>query len=309
MLPRNILPSLTAAASLLLLSVPEGVSAEQANAKEKVEFGVCFHHNEEYSPAAVKVLQDLRSAGEFWIRGDYEHPQKDLIFARDMQARGIKVLALLPWYKKGTTAGWKAYAEKEIRALPFVPAWEISNEPEMSWWGGPIPAKDYMVMLKDAHAVIKKVNPNALIIGPAVGCTAEGCNYLRTLVDAGLLDYVDAISVHYYIFHKNLEIDGIKKIVAGRKPIWITETGWTVADQQGAEAAQLKYVQDYYDRKKGKLASDPAIAVIFNYELNDDHYPLQKGKDDGWGLTYGAKSGFKKKQAYGAFKSLLSSRK
>ena len=277
----------------------------QANAERKLEFGVCFHHNEEYNPAALKVLEDLRSSGEFWIRGDFEHPEKDAIFAKDMKAKGIKVLALLPWYKKGTTAGWKDFAEREIKAIPSVPAYEITNEPEMTWWGGPIPPADYMRMLKEAHAMIKKVNPKALIIGPAVGCTAEGCEYLKTLIDAGMLDYVDGISVHYYIYHKNLDIEGIKKIVAGRKPIWITENGWTTADQAGGEAAQLKYVQDYYDCKKGKLATDPAIGVIFNYELNDDRYPLLKGKDDGWGLTSGAKANFRKKAAYASFKSLL----
>lgn len=289
---------------ILLLAAGSSVQAEEAR-KTKIEFGVCFHHNEEYNPAAVKVLQDLRSSGEFWIRGDFEHPDKDVIFARDMKAKGIKVLALLPWYKKGTTAGWKAFAQKEINALPFVPAWEITNEPEMTWWGGPIPPTDYMRMLKEAHTMIKKVNPNALIVGPAVGCTAEGRKYLQTLVDAGLFDYIDAVSVHYYIYHKNLDIEGIKKIVGGRKPIWITENGWTTADQAGGEAAQLKYQQDYYDRKKGKLASDPAIGVIFNYELNDDRHPVPKGKDDGWGITCGPKGGYKKKAAYAYFKSLL----
>ena len=52
-------------------------------------------------------------------------------------------------------------------------------------------------------------------------------------------------------------------------------------------------------------AADPAIEVIFNYELNDEHHPALAGKDDGWGLTYGPEGGFGKKAAYHDFKKLL----
>jgi hypothetical protein len=46
------------------------------------------------------------------------------------------------------------------------------------------------------------------------------------------------------------------------------------------------------------------VAVIFNYELNDEHHPARAGKDDGWGLTYGPEGGFGKKAAYEEFKKL-----
>ena len=283
-------------------ALPGRTSARQR--ENPVEFGVCYHHKEEYNPSSAAVLDDLRKSGSFWIRGDFHAPAIDTRFSKDMQKKGIKVLALLYWYKK-SPRGWKEYVQKEVNAAPDVPAWEILNEPEMAWWGGPISATDCIQMIKDAHKIIKTKNPNALIIGPAVGSTAEGIKYLKTLIDLRLLDYVDGISAHYYIFHKNTDLAGIEKVIAGRKPIWITETGWTTADQAGGDAAQVKYIQEYYDRKKGKLASDPSVDVIFNYELNDDHFPLQKGKDDGWGLTHGAPGKFARKPSYETFKSLL----
>jgi len=119
------------------------------------------------------------------------------------------------------------------------------------------------------------------------------------------LEFVDAISVHYYVFHQTLLLEEVKRIVAGRKPIWITETGWTTADQEGGEKAQQAYIQSHYDRNNGILGADPAVEVIFNYELNDEHYPARPGKDDGWGLTYGPEGGFRKKAAYHDFKKLL----
>jgi hypothetical protein len=275
--------------------------------RRPTEFGVCFHHGafgDEYTPAAAAVLDDLRSAGKFWIRGDYQNPAKDARFAADMQRKGIEVLALLPWYSKDTS-GWQAYVKKQVAATPAVPAWEIGNEPEMTWWGGPIPAATYMNMLREAHAIIRAANKHAVVVGPAIGANAEGVAYLKALVDMGLLEFVDGVSVHYYVFHRSLQLAEVKRVVAGRKPLWITETGWTTADQEGGEQAQRAYVRSHYDRSRGILGADPAVAVIFNYELNDEHHPALAGKDDGWGLTYGPEGAFGKKPAYDEFRKLL----
>lgn len=296
------MPSRLGAIFLVMLMVPA-----MAAGRRPTEFGVCFHHaafGDEYTPAAAAVLDDLRSAGTFWIRGDFQEPAKDARFAADMQRKGIQVLALLPWYSTDPS-GWQDYVRKQVAATPAVPAWEITNEPEMKWWGGPIPAATYMDMLREAHAIIKAANKDARIVGPAVGATSEGAAYLRALIDMGLLEFVDGISVHYYVFHQSLQLADIKRVVAGRKPLWITETGWTTADQDGGEAAQRAYIRSHYDRTNGILAADPAVAVIFNYELNDEHHPARSGKDDGWGLTYGPEGSFGKKAAYDDFKKLL----
>lgn len=293
-------------ASALLLALgllPAATAAE----RKPVEFGVCFHHGAfgaEYTPAAAAVLDDLRAVGPFWIRGDFQEPEPDARFAEDMKRKGIQVLALLPWYSRDT-AGWPAYVRQQAEATPGVPAWEISNEPEMSWWGGPIDAAAYMGMLREAHAIIKGANGEARLVGPAVGATAEGVAYLETLIDLGLLDYVDAVSVHYYEFHRSTRLAEVKRLVAGRKPIWITETGWTTADQDGGEDAQLAYLRSHYDRERGILGADPAIEVIFNYELNDERHPALPGKDDGWGLTYGPEGEYGKKKAYREFRRLI----
>lgn len=293
----------------LLLMALGFILPATAGERRPTEFGVCFHHGAfggEYTPAAAAVLDDLRSAGKFWIRGDFQNPEKDAPFAADMKRKGIQVLALLPWYSKDTS-GWSTYVTKQVQATPTVPAWEITNEPEMAWWGGPISPTNYMNMLREAHVIIKAANRDARLVGPVIGATPEGVAYLKSLIASGLLDLVDAISVHYYVYHENLLLEDVKRAVAGRKPIWITETGWTTADQEGGEAAQRTYIQSHYDRKNGILGADPAVEVIFNYELNDDHYPALAGKDDGWGLTYGPEGGFGKKAAYDDFKKLLAS--
>lgn len=279
------------------------MAGEHAAAK----FGVCFHHGafgDEYTPAAAAVLDDLRAAGPFWIRGDFQEPEKDARFAADMARKGIHVLALLPWYSTDTS-GWTDYVKRQVQATPGVPAWEIANEPEMTWWGGPIPAASYMQMLREAHALIRSANPDARLVGPAVGANPEGVAYLKSLVELGLLDLVDAVSVHYYPFHRSTQLAEVKQVVSGRKPVWITETGWTSADQEGGEAAQRAYVQGHYDPESGTLGADPAVQVIIHYELNDERHPALPDKDDGWGLTTGPAGGFGKKAAYKEFKKLL----
>ena len=283
------------------------MSSAIAGERTPTQFGVCFHHGafgDEYTPAAAAVLDDLRSAGKFWIRGDFKDPAKDARFAADMQRKGIHVLALLPWYSK-ETSGWPAYVKKQALATPTVAAWEIANEPEMTWWGGPIQPAAYMKMLREAHSIIKAASKDARLVGPAVGANAEGVAYLQALIDMGLLEFVDAVSVHYYVFHRSEQLAAVKRLVAGRKPIWITESGWTTADQEGGEQAQQAYIRSHYDRTGGILAADPAVEVIFSYELNDEHHPAPAGKDDGWGLTYGPEGAFRKKPAYHEFKKLL----
>lgn len=291
---------------LLVLALVFSYPAD-AQERKPTEFGICFHHaafGGEYTPQSAAVLDDLRYAGEFWIRGDFQEPAKDARFAADMARKGIRVLALLPWYSTDTS-GWPAYVKRQVQATPAVPAWEIANEPEMSWWGGPIPAATYIRMLHEARAVIRLASKDARIVGPAVGANPEGVAYLKTLINLGLLDAVDAVSVHYYPFHHSTQLAEVKRVVAGRKPIWITETGWTTTDQEGGEQAQRAYVRSHYDRGSGTLGADPAVEVVFHYELNDEHHPAIPGKDDGWGLTYGPEGGFGKKAAYDDFKKLL----
>jgi hypothetical protein len=105
-----------------------------------------------------------------------------------MKRKGIQVLALLPWYSTDTS-GWTAYVEKQVQATPAVPAWEVTNEPEMTWWGGPIPAHDLYEHARDAHAVIKAANRDARLVGPAVGASPEGVAYLKSLIEMGLLEF------------------------------------------------------------------------------------------------------------------------
>lgn len=262
------------------------------------KYGVNIHFEDEY-PSCASVLSDLREGGVYWIRSDMYTPSLLTSFWNDMKNENIKVLGLLTQYPPGGgfygSQDWQTYVQSMVNAAPDIPAWEIGNEPEQIWWNGSMTPQTYVTYLQQAYTIIKAADPNALIIGPAVAATYDGAQFLSSIKSLGAFNYLDAISVHYYVTSGDTDIQSIESVVAGAKPIWITETGYP-STNGGSEAAQNSYVQDYLNSTSGILGSDASIKVIILYELNDD--------GDGWGLNNGYPS-YTPKQAYATFKSYL----
>jgi len=259
------------------------------------KYGVVVQEDE--YPECASALSDLRQAGSYWIRGDCVTPSEVASFWSAMNSQGIEVLgvlnqACLQLGEVGPT--WQAYVQSIVDAAPNVPAWEIGNEPEQTY---NITPQTYMTYLEEAYTIIKAADPHALIIGPAVGCSSTGAQYLSTIKSLGAFNYLDAISAHYYPYSGFSDIQDIESVVAGAKPIWITETGYP-SDTSGGEAAQNSYVQTYLNSTSGTIGSDPAIKVIIYYDLNN--------ADDSWGLNNGPPS-YTPKEAYATFKSFVES--
>ena len=79
----------------------------------------------------------------------------------------------------------------------LVDTLEIWNEWDINIGGGLEGSpEDYIALLREVVPVIRKAAPNVKIIGGSL--TPEGVDrgYLRALVNLGLLDWVDGISVH-----------------------------------------------------------------------------------------------------------------
>jgi hypothetical protein len=262
------------------------------------KYGVNIHIESEY-PACASVLSDLREGGVYWIRTDMYTPSLLTSFWNDMKNEDIKVLGLLTQYPSdGGLYGsqdWQTYVQSMVNAAPDIPAWEIGNEPEQTWWSGSMTPQTYVTYLQQAYTIIKVADPNALIIGPAVSASSNGAQFLSSIKSLGAFNYLDAISVHYYVTLGATDLQSIESVVAGAKPIWITETGYQ-STNGGSEAAQNSYVQNYLNSTSGILGSDPSIKVIIYYDLNDE--------GDGWGLNNGYPS-YTPKQAYATFKSYL----
>ena len=136
--------------------------------------------------------------------GQYNFGLPDQLYY-DAEPRGIRPMFILDYGNSlyGTdytsTAWQQGFANFAAAAAAHYKGsnviWEIWNEPN----SGSMDATTYTNLVKLAAPAMRAADPNTTIIGPALG--GVGTNpqtYLKTCVQQGLLNYVDAVSVHPY---------------------------------------------------------------------------------------------------------------
>lgn len=133
---------------------------------------------------------------------------------------------------------------------------EVWNEPNLSreWPEGQISGGNYTALLREAYLAIKAANPNVMVIGGAPAPTgAEGAfpgrvmnddNFIRQMVEAGGLEFMDCMGMHYnegivspfatsgdfrdnyYTRYLPTLLDTYWNLIGGARPICITELGY-----------------------------------------------------------------------------------
>ncbi|MGN0178386.1 MAG: sugar-binding protein, partial [Monoglobaceae bacterium] len=123
------------------------------------------------------------------------------------------------------------------------------------------PVEDYVRMLKAVYPAVKAANPNAIVVG--LSPSGQAWEWARSAVDAGALDYMDAVSIHPYAAVMSPETyDMVGKIKSfkdycaekGYDDIMFvaSETGWSSGDL-GSTKLQAAYelrwmtLNTYYD--------------------------------------------------------------
>jgi hypothetical protein len=107
---------------------------------------------------------------------------------------------------------------------------EIWNEPDHAneeYFKGPDKPARYAALLKAADSAIKAADPRL----PVIGGSLVGANgaFLEALYAQGIQGHYDGLAVHYY----DLSLASLRAIRAvqrkhgDRKPLWLTEFGWT----------------------------------------------------------------------------------
>ncbi len=177
--------------------------------------GVNIH----FTGAPAKDLDMLAAAGFRFIRMDfpwagverekgvYDFAPYDELTAA-LAARGIRPLYILDYGNKlyesansvVTEPGRQAFARFAAAAAAHFKGqgiiWELWNEPNGgNFWTNPDP-KAYMALAKVVFPAIRAADPGAVCIGPATSGLPQ--DYLRECFRLGLLDLVDAVSVHPY---------------------------------------------------------------------------------------------------------------
>lgn len=91
-------------------------------------------------------------------------------------------------------AKWAAKAAERYKASNVI--WEIWNEPNITFWR-PVPdVSQYITLASATCKAIRAADPEAVIIGPAT--SQIPLPFIESFLASGILEYLDAVSVHPY---------------------------------------------------------------------------------------------------------------
>lgn len=170
--------------------------------------------------------------------------------------------------------------------------------------------ENYIALCAVVSPIIRKLAPNSVILG---GATAgHGKEWFRLACDAGLLQYVDAVSCHPYnhsdvATHKPedaiQDLDGLQILLRQKNggasvDVYITEIGWPT-HTAGHDAAR---VAGYLSRFYRLCSLRPWIKGVWWYDLLDDGVD-STNREFRFGLL--ANDAKTPKPAYHAFKALM----
>jgi polysaccharide biosynthesis protein PslG len=96
-------------------------------------------------------------------------------------------------------ARWAAASAKHFQGRHVL--WEIWNEPNISFWSPKPDAQEYAALALATAKSVREADPQATIIGPA--SSTFPWEFLETFLKSGVLEYLDAVSVHPYRSPKN----------------------------------------------------------------------------------------------------------
>lgn len=175
------------------------------------------------------------------------------------------------------------YFDAYIRYIDFVSkslagkvaAYEIWNEPDIKGFNTKdATGTDYAQLLKAAYQTIKNNDPDVPVLGGAI---AYRTDFMDEMMKADAGEYMDGLSVHYYLGKNGPEkrarerLDKYRDVLVkygyDKMPIWVTETGW--ANSNVDEQTQAQYIVRnaiFYDEFLLDYGID---GQYFTYELQD----------------------------------------
>jgi len=203
-------------------------------------------------------------------KGKFDFTLADHIINRPMR-HGQRVLGLLPF----PSANWSSSAPASVRAGKRYPAnrrrtwyaprdigefktyvrttvahykgriqwWQVFNEPLYTNYSLPrkqgYTAKDYVRLVKAFHEAAKAADPNCKILAGPGGWLSGSGNDLQGMLDAGMLQWCDAVDLHTYpglrapeTYERDLVAirQMLKKAGGEDTPIWLTEHAYYADD-------------------------------------------------------------------------------
>ncbi len=227
---------------------------------------------------------------------DAESMRRAELIVDEANRRGLRIVAILSappkWassrpdapstlpYPAKNIADYERYIR--IMAEKFkgrIHVWEIGNEPNWyKFWLAPF--SDYLLQLHTASRVLRKTDPKNFILNGGlaatgfVGMWGANVDALPILLEPKNATAYDALSVHAYPGHPDEWLYLVNQITALMrekgvdKRIWITETGYTVANK-ATEQDQADFLEMLFL----KLAAHPQVDRLFIYNARSKPPP------------------------------------
>jgi hypothetical protein len=305
-------------------------SAQLPDGTVPESLGVNIHFLEP-QPGEMEMLAD---AGFKWVRadfdwsamerkkGEYNFSQGEKLFAAldRFHLRAMVVLAysnplydnnLSPHSDEGVTAFANFAAAVAHHFKGRGAMWEIYNEPNNVFWRpAPDPAAYIKLALATAKA-IKSAEPKELVVGPALSGT-DGA-WMEQIYKSGLLDSLDAITVHPYGDFppegRKIHYDGVKALLARYMPkgkhIPVYSGEWGYSSANVPADLQAKYLSRMF---LFNLCEGVNLSIWYDWR---DDGPDPKNTENNFGLVanehhQNENPPLKSKPAYLAAKKLMS---
>lgn len=147
----------------------------------------------------------------FWnevetVKGQYRWDAWDTLLSQ-IEPRGIRPVFILCYGNDLYQAGAPTTPEARGAFVRYVMAameryqghgvvWEMWNEPNNHHWQPRPNVQDYIALARDVGIAVKRRFPNEWLVMPAIA--GFDWTFLRACLDARLLEYYDAVTVHPY---------------------------------------------------------------------------------------------------------------
>ncbi len=231
-------------------------------------------------------------------KGKYSVPEYTKEYARECVKNGIQPLIILAFGNQYYDQGGPPYSEEGLEAWlkyvkfmvdTFYPLgvryFEIWNEYDLEGSGFNTtsrPPEDYRRMLIMTSKMIKEMHSDIVIVGGALA-ESDNMTWLGTVLDEGGLQAIDKLSIHPYNHSEANDASNytprMEKIIETMKkygdpvPIWVTEYGYYVVDEEGVSTHTQLHTESEVAawNIRTKLISDvkQTVESVCTYAYND----------------------------------------
>jgi hypothetical protein len=174
---------------------------------------------------------------------------------------------------------------------PKVDAWAIWNEPNLDdrFWCGT--KEEFYNLTREAAAVIREANPDAVIVGGAFNSIAAD-EWVTGIFTSGAMEKVDYIAYHPYMpspevsFNRYASFKALVTPYGFADKIWITEIGYPTAGTAGGTEALVIPDEEFPEALIKTIAylTGAGPKALFWYHLRDHDNPQTNNSEDWFGL-------------------------